>query len=1670
MDESDGRHGCTESQRSNWLAPATCKPWHTETVLSGARMPIDFGDLQKALSLKNLLDQNGTAVIKAATLNSDEFTRTIINSEFYKGDIRIADPKPGPGDGSDRVVIQGRTTFPTAPIHMRGEAAQGTTGATAKDRIAMNPLEYDVVATFEIGERGTVVVTLRCKLPDNKQFSDIFPGLPRDSDPVSGKLKRQSMLDGLTLTDRYFYLTTHAHEHADDAHDVSLQPGLNLVARWQPKGALGIFESLFQQDQLVVHGSIVFPSANWVENLNDDQFVWGAEPPEPGLNLQAALNLEARFPPNGKLKFAVSSARIYCPLTMDWLLKNPDFGFGIAYIGQFEIPSANRKGTLTAEIRSGANDEIMLAGEFPDADLQHLSLALTDLVGDANLLSLMPDAIQKTLGKIGLKTLVITAARVEDSYTVTRIAFIISIGAHWTVVEKLIELELSSVRFLVANPFDAQQRAIHAILWGGLQILKESDSGLDFDVVVEAPEFAIYAEQATSKTISLKTLFQKEFPDIPSPPDIQISNISLAADPGANYSFSIDLAAGTSWTIDGTHSLPTVSVLLSNTGWQFEGRTEEGNQGIPLFALLAKLAHEIGLNPESADEVGPFPKIELPVALQEATLDSFAVSYDKPGKDFAFTCEGKFPVNNQKLDIVLTIEINHQQDDSYSKHFSGRVTIDEMEFDVTFDGNPDKTAFIAAYQDLNGHQIGIQKLVNQVSPVIARNVPESLNFTIKDALFAYCKQIDEKGEIEKSGAFDKANSATPEKENQSITLEKSSPKEAESKLLFGIDIDGGLNLSDLRLPDLPLVGPIFPHDQTLKLSFQLLAARGTFLQSDISTLNGLLANGPRLPNKDIKAALDLSTVLQIGEESKSLDLQIGVNPNAESKESGTTTGLESTTEKKDGVTVSNQVGEAPEDKSLVLSTAASGANVQSADGMQWIFLQKSFGPAHLERIGLSYKDDKIIGALDAALMAGGLTIALNGLSVSSPLTKFDPVFDLHGLGIDYRNGPLEIGGAFLKQTITPEVGDPYTAFSGLAVIRTEKLSISAIGSYANPNYHPSLFIYAVLDYPIGGPSFFFITGLAAGFGYNRGLKVPTIDNLATFPLIEEATREEGRPKLPADRQAQQDTITTELAKLETYIPPAVGENFLAIGIKFTSFKIVDSFALLIVKFGGRLEFDLLGLSTLQSPPAMEGETVTPVAKATLAFKATFIPEDGFLIVQAQLTSDSYILSQACHLTGGFAFFSWFKDANGPHGNKISAGDFVLTLGGYHPAFVIPAHYPRVPRLGIRWQVNDQLSIKGDAYFALTSHALMAGGYLEALWHSGDLRAWFKAGADFLISWKPYHYDAHIYVDIGASYTFHFFGSHTITVDLGADLHIWGPEFAGTAELHYYLFSVKVEFGAQTSQQLEPISWDEFKNSFLPADDQICTIAVQGGLVRQIQEKKRDKNDKDIEETRWILNPKDLVLVTNSVVPVKSASEIIYNEDHKPKKKSISIGNAQQTFAIAPMGITADKITSEHIVTIKRGEDCVPDDFDCKPILKAVPVALWGKPQMDGENLKPPQVNPSAVMVENTIAGFEIRPAKPPTAGATHSIDKNKFAYELESIANAYEFAPEKGMTVSFIQGADAWKQADDDLTDVRSKDVLDTRTKLLDALGFPVRMLDFGESMKTDVMIQGVSA
>ena len=426
-----------------------------------------------------------------------------------------------------------------------------------------------------------------------------------------------------------------------------------------------------------------------------------------------------------------------------------------------------------------------------------------------------------------------------------------------------------------------------------------------------------------------------------------------------------------------------------------------------------------------------FGGVTLPAALAELVVLNLRVAIDTTKKSFSFAAETKFPIEGGRtVDATVTIDLT-QVAGTYTGTFGGQVTVGALGFDLHFARSATVTFCVATYRHLAAEG-------NATPGINVRELVGHLSTDVAEVVPADL-QIDLKDVILVLGRTD-----------------------AGTRCLVGLDVGARLGLSSL-----PLVGQQFSTDQTASIDdLRLLVATGDLRRSDVTTINGLLPTGiaplvlPAATTDAAAAAADVvitsgptvSATLSLGGTSQSLALPVASPP--------ARTGV------------------------------AAGAPAPS-DPTKWFTVQRTFGPVHLARVGVQYRDSVLWFLLDAALSALGLTLSLDGLGAGSPITRFEPRFTLRGLGVDYKNPAIEIGAAFLHVTVTDAQGRTYDEYDGAAIVKAQGLTLSAIGSYAYLDGHPSLFVYAVLDYPIGGPAFFFVTGLAAGFGYNRGLVVPS---------------------------------------------------------------------------------------------------------------------------------------------------------------------------------------------------------------------------------------------------------------------------------------------------------------------------------------------------------------------------------------------------------------------------------------------------------------------------------------------------------------------------------------------------------------------------------------------------
>jgi Family of unknown function (DUF6603) len=637
----------------------------------------------------------------------------------------------------------------------------------------------------------------------------------------------------------------------------------------------------------------------------------------------------------------------------------------------------------------------------------------------------------------------------------------------------------------------------------------------------------------------------------------------------------------------------------------------------------------------------------------------------------------------------------------------------------------------------------------------------------------------------------------------------------------------------------------------------------------------------------------------------------------------------------------------PPPRALIASTDEPPVSYPVEGSGTWIPAQRFFGPLALEKLGFILDDRGIGVQFNASLNVTGVLLEAIGLRMIVPLSEpYIPVFGLDGLAVTFKTSVMTIGGGLVR-VLNPA----YMQFDGALVVQVKKFGISAFGSYATTD-DPSMFVFALLNVPIGGPPFFFISGFSGGFGFNRDLKMPKIWEIPRFPLVAGAS--------PSTNPfGFEPTLADFLTIMDDYMGVSIGQYWVGAGVDVTSFNILRSQILFTLAFGNRLQVGILGLSTLSIPP----DVAEPLARAQLALEAVFVPDDGVLAIAAQLTPGSYIFARDCVLSGGFVFYLWFSPSP-------FSGDFVVTLGGYNPYFTRPAHYPAVPMLGLNWSLTGSpLTFKGGIYMALTPHALMAGGYLLGTWTSPGIKVTFSLTADFLIQWKPFHYEIRAGVSFNVLANVNIgIARVTLSVTVGAQLRIWGPPFSGQAHINLSVISFTIAFGAAEDVVPPPIGWTEFKKTFFPpalsplnkqkslraiADATATDSYVKGLIAAGLQQDVRDVANVPVDYT---VDPQLFELYVQSLIPAKS---VLMNDT--------PLAAHNGAFGIGPMSVPVEALGSELRIEMTRN-GARYDLVTASAVIERAPKALWL------HDPAPQQTINAAPLIDDVAQGVTLKPA------------------------------------------------------------------------------------------------
>jgi hypothetical protein len=918
-----------------------------------------------------------------------------------------------------------------------------------------------------------------------------------------------------------------------------------------------------------------------------------------------------------------------------------------------------------------------------------------------------------------------------------------------------------------------------------------------------------------------------------------------------------------------------------------------------------------GIEPGTSISVGDvaralkLPEPPRPVASLELTALSLA--HTTGTKLFEFVCQGDVTVAEG---VTVSVGVSVARDDSGTR-YGGTLEVGDLVFSVRFDQEkPGADVLAATYHEaVEGTQVVLRDLVARFSAGLAAQVPESLRIGLKDAAFVRVK-----------------------------------PPDGPARFCVGVDLSAGLDLAQL-----PLVGGFLSKVGTLSVeNLQVLYSSAAIDAATAVPVNRLLeqAGVVPLPAGGLKAGPAAVAELKIGGQTTPIALGLPSGPSAPPG---------------GGTQQPGNPGGAGGDSGSG-GTGGSGSPAAPSSTGVWVSVQKQLGVVQINRVGVLYQHNVLLFALDAGVHLGPLALTLDGLAVGSPLDRFAPTFHLDGLGVAYAAPPVEISGALLR--IPDDQLDDKVAFQydGTATVALPSFSLAAVGSYAQmKDGQPSLFVFGQLEAPLVGAPPILVTGLMAGFGFNRELSLPSAKEVSGFPLL--VLNKQG-PDSHANEpshvlkvlEGQEPAVPNTTAR--KWIAPREGSYWLALGVEFTVAEVVSAKLLLAAEFGQDLLLAVLGIATLQLPLPAESATRTYVY-AELGLEGSIRPGLGTAELAAELSPASYVLTPACHLTGGFACALWF----GPHPD---AGQFVVTLGGYHPAFRRPAGYPDVPRVGIDWAVSGNLSISAKAYLAVTPSCAMAGFRLSIVFHAGDFRAWFDAQADVLLSWRPFFFTARISVSIGASYTVNVWFVHkTISVSVGADLELWGPPTGGSVTVHLVCFSKTISFGpGRSGAGTKALGWDEF-GSMLPKPEDTVAVAPVSGV---------DKTAADTSGTPgnsgkvWLARARDLRFFTQSAVP---ASHLRIGQAPLDRSEP----DDGPPVDIRPMNRTG--LVGEHRLSLFYVDRPHPmDGWTLTPRTHNLPASLWGAPPTPfGQT----PAHPSAEVLPGRAVGFDVQAPRPELA-------------------------------------------------------------------------------------------
>ena len=198
----------------------------------------------------------------------------------------------------------------------------------------------------------------------------------------------------------------------------------------------------------------------------------------------------------------------------------------------------------------------------------------------------------------------------------------------------------------------------------------------------------------------------------------------------------------------------------------------------------------------------------------------------------------------------------------------------------------------------------------------------------------------------------------------------------------------------------------------------------------------------------------------------------------------------------------------------------------------------------------------------------------------------------------------------------------------------------------------------------------------------------------------------------------------------------------------------------------------------------------------------------------------------------------------------------------------------------------------------------------------------------------------------------------------------------------------------------------------------------------------------------VVNPKELVLITDTFIPSKIVSWGVNPISNTDDALWIT------DFGIGSMDISASDLNCTQTITVEKDDGAgwvdYSSHFNYTVNTKKAPAGLWG------EKIRP-DVN-DARFIGEAFAGLEIVPANPPIPGASNLIDRSFVQYETSPVANAIKWETRDAFTDAGLTEANARSTIN---SSIKTNAIRDT---LLDDLGMS-STIDLTDSIANDLIL-----